>query len=176
MHMSKDYYLFENESGKTSYLAGVVDVLSDNLTMLCDFGYAFEADIFFVENNDFSLLNNSIKKRLNAYNPFYGNNISKNDIDDLDFKLKAVDCDIKKYLYDVFSRYSGSKDLHEKTDEFLRSLNWYLQKSVCIYVPDKESSTRIYDILGNIYLYMAFEYFFIAFDEYVVLLIFGTVE
>lgn len=32
--MSKDYFLFESESGETAYMAGVVDVLSDKAILL----------------------------------------------------------------------------------------------------------------------------------------------
>lgn len=35
------------------FLAGVVDVLPDKLSMMCDSVYAMEADIFYAENNDF---------------------------------------------------------------------------------------------------------------------------
>ena len=33
--MSKEYCCFESESGETAFLAGVVDVLSDNLSLHC---------------------------------------------------------------------------------------------------------------------------------------------
>ena len=36
--MSKEHGEFSRESGDVGFLAGVVDVLSDNLVMLCDRG------------------------------------------------------------------------------------------------------------------------------------------
>ena len=54
--MSKDYCGFENETGETGFLAGVIDVISDNLGMVLDFAEALDADIFYVKDNDISLL------------------------------------------------------------------------------------------------------------------------
>lgn len=81
--MSKEYWGFENETGDTGFLAGVVDVLSDNLSMLCDFRYDFDADIFYLEDNDVSKLNDVIKSRLHYYNKRYGVNLPDEDIDNL---------------------------------------------------------------------------------------------
>ena len=87
--MSKDHLTFVNETGETAFLAGVVDVLSDNLQMVLDFSYAIDVDIFRVENNDLSHLNDSVKKRLLYYNKYYydglNNNISEDRINALNF-------------------------------------------------------------------------------------------
>ena len=179
--MSKDYFLFEEEPGEIAYMAGVVDMLPDIFTGVCDFGNTFDADIFFVKDNDFSLLNDIIKKRLHHYNSKEGLNIPEQKIENLDFRLKAVNTDVKQYLYDVFSDYSSNKtisaqSLHQKIDKFFLSLNWYLREPVCIYEPVKESFSKTRDVLGQIYLYIAFQYFFIAYDEWLVLFVFGTAE
>ena len=178
--MSKEYYCFENEKGDTGFLAGVVDVLSDNLSMLCDFRYTFDADIFHLENNDFSKLNDVIKKRLHYYNKRYGVNLPEEDIDNLDFILKKFDTDsddTKKYLCSVFSEYSTKKDIYisEKVNGFFNDLNWHLQKPISIYTPLRLPDKNI-NVLGHIYLYMAFYYFFVSYDEWIVLFVFGTVE
>lgn len=176
--MSKEYWGFENETGDNGFLAGVVDVLSDNLSMLCDFGYAFETDIFHLEDNDFSKLNDVIKKRLHYYNKRYGRNLSDEDIDNLDFRLDKFvtdSDDAKKYLCDVFSVYSSKKNISEKVNEFFSRLNWYLQNPEYIYKPEYDNFQNR-EILGQLYLWMAFQYFFIAYDEWIVLFIFGTAE
>lgn len=173
--MGKEYWGFENETGDTGFLAGVVDVLSDNLSMLCDFYYAFDADIFHLENNDFSKLNDVIKKRLHYYNKRYGVNLPEEYINGLNLQLEKVNNDAEKILCDTISQYSSEKDISEKVGEFFRQLNWYLQKPIGIYV-DKSFDHKNVEILGHIYLYMGFEYFFIAYDEWVVLFIVGTVE
>lgn len=176
--MSKEYWGFENETGDTGFLAGVVDVLFDNLSMLCDFRYAFDADIFYLEDNDVSKLNDVIKSRLHYYNKRYGVNLPDEDIDNLNFRLNksvADSDDAKKYLCDVFSVYSSKKNISEKVKEFFNDLNWHLQKPLYIYTPVKLPDKNI-NVLGCIYLCMAFQYFFIAYDEWIVLFIFGTTE
>ena len=40
--MSREYWTFKGESGETAFLAGVVDVLSDTLSLVCDFTSAFD--------------------------------------------------------------------------------------------------------------------------------------
>lgn len=59
--MSKDYCGFSNEDGETAFLAGVVDVLSDNLSMALDNTNALDADIFLVVDNNISLLNDAVR-------------------------------------------------------------------------------------------------------------------
>ena len=88
--MSKDYLTFANETGTTAFLAGVVDVLSDNLQMILDFSYSLDVDIFYVEGNDLSLLNDSLKKRLLCYKQYYGGNTSEDKINALDFPSNIV--------------------------------------------------------------------------------------
>lgn len=176
--MSKEYWGFENETGDTGFLAGVVDVLSDNLSMLCDFHYAFDADIFHLKDNDFSKLNDVIKKRLHYYNKRDGVNLPEKDIDNMNFILKKYATssdDAKEYLCSVFSEYSTKKNISEKVNEFFNDLNWHLRKPISIYTPLRLPDKNI-NVLGRIYLYMAFYYFFVSYDEWIVLFIFGTVE
>ncbi len=174
--MSKDYFLFESESGETAYMAGVVDVLSDNLTMHCKFGNALEADIFYIKDNDMSLLNEAVKKRLHTYNEKEGHNISIEKIDKIDLQLReGKPEDYNEMLYGVLESWCQKDNLSEGVKEFLRSLQWYLGKPTGIYSPVKMPDKNI-DVLGKIYLYMAWDYFFIAYNDYLVLIIIGTVE
>ncbi len=173
--MSKDYYLFENESGETAYLAGIVEVLSNNLSLVCDFGYSFEVDIFYMKDNDFNYLENSLKKRFYSYTSQGGRTTIK-DIDKLNFKFDILKTDVKKYVFNAFSKYSHSKDLQKSVDKFFLSLNWYLQEPTCIYTLSKGISGKVGDVLGDLYMYMAFNYFFVGYDEYAVLFVFGTSE
>ncbi len=172
--MSKEYWGFENEDGSTAFLAGVVDVLSDNLSLTCDYAVTLDADIFYVKDNDVSLLNDAVKKRLHYYNKRYGLKISEKKIDTIDFKLEKENCKVNDYFKKVMSHNSSNSQMSEKVDEFLQDLEWYLQKPLTIYSPMRNDKNI--DVLGHIYLYMAWSYFFIEYDDYMVLVIFGTVE
>ena len=48
------------------------------LQMVLDFSYTIDVDIFRVENNDLSLLNDSVKKRLLYYNKYYYDGLNNN--------------------------------------------------------------------------------------------------
>lgn len=175
--MSKEYWEFEEETGGTGFLAGVVDVLSDNLGMLLDFPYAMDADIFYVKDNDISLLNDAVKKRLHYYNEIGGEgcNIQKSEIDSINFDLDKHEFVSNGVLAGQISAYSSSKEVPEKVDDFFRKLNWYLNKPLYVYSPKKLPDKNI-NVLGGIYLSMACNYFFISYDDYFVLFIFGTTE
>ena len=173
--MSKDYCGFENETGETGFLAGVVDVISDKLGMVLDFAEALDADIFYVKDNDISLLNDSVKKRLHHYNQKYSCNVPEEKIDALDFQLKEIEADIPSFVYSQMKQYSSNDALSDEVNKFLDNLNWYLWNPLCIYSPIKMPDKNVHT-LGKIYLYEAWNYFFISYHNYLVLLIFGTVE
>ena len=65
--MSKEYWGFDTEKEQTGFLAGVVDVLSDELSLSCREFTTLDADIFFIEDGDISKLEESFKKRLLSY-------------------------------------------------------------------------------------------------------------
>ena len=173
--MSKEYYGFENARGETGFLAGVVDVISDELGMVLDFGYALDADIFYIKDNDTMLLNDSVKRRMHCYNQRYGCNIPVEEIDSIDLKLDEIKTDVGVFVLQQIKEYSSSDKLSDEVREFLSTLSWHLQESLCIYTPAKMKDKNV-GILGKIYLYEAWKYFFISYDEYMVLLIFGTTE
>jgi len=173
--MSKDYYLFENENGKTGFLAGAVDVLSDDLQMILNYTEAFDADVFYVPDNNLSLLNDSVKKRMLEYKNKYSLPVSEVKINSIDFQLEEIQTDVYEYVYSQMKRYSSSEKLSDKVKEFLDSLEWYLQKPVCIYASKRMPDKNI-NVLGKIYCYEAWNYFFISYYDYYVLMIFGTDE
>lgn len=173
--MSKEYWGFEQETGETGFLAGVVDVLSDNLGMLLDSPYAMDADIFYVKDNDISLLNYAVKKRLHHYNEIYDCKFEKDEIDSINFDLDKHEFFSNEVLAGQISSFSSSKKISEKVDYFFRGLNWYLNKPLYVYSPKKLPDKNI-NILGGIYLSMAWVYFFVSYHDYFVLFIFGTVQ
>lgn len=173
--MSKEYWGFENETGETGFLAGVVDVLSDNLEMLLDFRYAMDADIFYIKDNDISLLNSLEKKRLHYYNEKYGCKIEKDKINSINFELDKHEFVSDGGITGQIASFSSSKEISEKVDDFFRTLNWYLNKPLYVYSPKKLPDKNV-NVLGGIYLSMAWVYFFVSYYDYFVLFIFGTVQ
>ena len=65
--VSKEYWGFSGENGETAFLAGVVDVLSDELSLHIEYPWYVDADIFYVKDNDISKLNEAVKARMHTY-------------------------------------------------------------------------------------------------------------
>ena len=119
--MSKEYWGFEKERGDTAFLAGIVDLSADELNAICDFGYAIDADIFRVEDNDtipldesLKKLNVSVKERLHYYTERYGIGVSHEDIDLIDFQLEELRADnVNDYLCRSVASCSSSSQVSE---------------------------------------------------------------
>lgn len=173
--MSKNHLAFVNETGKTAFLAGVVDVLSDNLQIVLDFSYAIDIDIFYIKDSNLSLLNDSVKKRLLCYKQYDGFNISEDKINALNFKLTKINTDVHDFICEQLKSFCSDDNLSDAINEFLNDLNWYLQKPLCIYKPERMPDKNI-DILGGTYMYVAWNYFFISYYDYLVLFVLGTDE
>ena len=175
--MSKEYRAFREETGETAFLAGAVDALSDTLSLVCNLGFAFDADIFYTSNHDFTALDDAVKNRLKAYTQYEHNpHVKQHNIEQIHFELEKVEEDVTGYVCKTFQSYSCDKNLKEILSQFFLDLNWHLQKPVCIYKPSSQCVKKTLDILGHVYLYMAWEYFFIAYEKYMVLFIFGTID
>ena len=177
--MAKDYELFEGELGESAFMAGIVEILADWLLPLCANFYAFEADIFFVQENNLSLLDKEVKRRLLKLRKQQQTpHISEQEIERLKFTLNPVDTDVRQYVCDAFSRFSKeeAKNISANVHGFFANLSYYLREPLRIYEGDMDSKNEILKILGDMYMAFAFEYFFIAYDEWILLFMFGTFE
>jgi len=173
--LSKDYYQFKNEKGDIAFLIGLVDYLSDRLSLICDFGYTLEADVFAVSDQDLSLLSESVRKRVYLYSEQTGN-FDKDTISNIDFDLKKMDgTDVVDYMYAKMKTYSSSSALLEEIEEFFSTLRWQLGHPIGIYEPVQMPDENI-TILSNVYISLAWDYCFIEYDGFVVMVIWGTAE
>ena len=183
--MSKEY----NEPWDTAFLAGAVDVLSQRLDGIMDYPNNIAVDIFYVRDNNLSLLNDSVKERLKYYyrgnNGFFGDGDDEDwekEIDALDFQLTEVEKDAHSFICETLGHYYCTSDkLSDEVKFFLEYMRRYLKEPLCIYqpasMPWKPGFVDINsEILGHAYLYVGFEYFFISYKDHFVLFILGSVE
>ena len=176
MNMSKEYSCFEDESGKTAFLAGVVDILSDNLSLHCADFNDFDADVFYTPDQDVSQLTDAVKKRMRSYFSLLGCLNQPEKIEALAFDhLVRIDSDPEQFMIDTVDELGKDDASRNAISEFLRELKWHLGKPACIFSPDHLPDKNT-DTLGRAYMYVAWKYFFIAYEEYMVLMIFGTSE
>ena len=166
--MSKDHWEFREENGEIGFLAGIIDALSDKLELICKWGYALDADIFPFANNDISKLTDVVKERIKHYDLPSSWHSPIENLNMMDFHLEKVDCETSQYFYEVMSKFSTADDLLQRIREFLDDICWHIGDPVCVYAPvrSNEMSDDNLTVIGRVYLYMAFEYFFIQYKEY----------
>lgn len=172
--MSKEYLTIENEPWEAAFYTGAADVLSKRLDGILDYSDNVGSDVFYVKENDLSLLNDVVKKRL-LYYVQQGDEAMEDEINALNFQLKEVQTDVNKYLCEKLKPYCSNDKLAEEINGFIGYLSRTLKKPLCIYEPIGMRDKNI-DTLGEIYLYYAWDYFFISFKDYLVLLVIGTIE
>ena len=174
--MSKEIWDFKGENGSVAYMAGVIDVLSDRLCMLCDFGYAFEADIIAVDrmkSNDFS---ERLKKRLKKYHSMQITEYEEENISKLNFLLKKYhNQNVEQAIYEKFQKVSKSKVLEKEIREFCDSILWYIGKPATVYEMDGEFNQNS-NILEEYYLGIITDMLFVEYDDYMVMMFWGSVE
>ena len=178
--MSKEYWGFDTEKEQTCFLAGVVDVLSDELSLSCRGFTTLDADIFFIEDGDISKLEESFKKRLLSYMRCYSY-YTADDVNSLRLGLKRHDCDIGQYLRDsIDSSYTSSEKARAAADKFLRDISRYLGEPDSIYLLDDNSDVAFNTnrAVSGAYMGIIFGAYFITFKhhDHALMMIFGTSE
>lgn len=145
--------------------------------MILDNTNALDADIFLVVDNNISLLNDAVKKRLHAYKDKYecSSIITDEKIDVIDIQLKKSDLTADAALLDYMKKNSDKKDVENAVDEFLHDLKWYLGMPIGVYTPVRKNDKNT-DVIADLYLGIAWDYFFIEYNQYFVLIVFGTSE
>lgn len=188
--MSLDCNSFYYENGTTGFLGGIISGASDefNIQMYnCGVKYiSFEADIFYIGENNEITFENSIKNRMKSF--WYGAT-SPNDTTDINKLIDSSHFKFKKLretkLSDVITKmYSGIQGVDlEKTiieaKKFERTIEYYLYKPKVIYDLPVESNKDIYEcnsIISRCYMYTIFDIVLVEYDEYIILLVIGSNE
>jgi len=178
--MGKEAFGYAQESGETGFLAGILDVYADRMDSFCDWNHALDMDIFHVPDNDISLLNDAVRKRLLFYHEHIGgDHVTEDEINHLDFRLKRRE--IKGEFRSFFAGESGDhmprrdeKTLDEINRDLARTLELHIGKPLCIYEPERTDDAL--PILGDMYLGNGFYYYFVGYQDYAILFIFGSGE
>ena len=80
----------------------------------------------------------------------------------MDFQLTEINIDIHSFVSEQLKAYCSRDKLSDAVQEFLDDLSWHLQKPLCIYKPKRMPDKNVHT-LGEIYLYDAWNYFFISY-------------
>lgn len=174
--MSKEIWDFEEEKGISAYIAGAVDVLSDRLCMVCDYGYAFEADIICINEKGIDSFPYCLKERLRKYKSMHNSKEWEKNISKLDFSLEVLkNQNVEKAIYEKFQKMSSSRVLKEEIKEFCDSICWYIGKPGKVYEM-KEKFGEVSYALNDHYLDMIEDALFVEYEGFVVMLLWGSVE
>lgn len=188
--MSLDCLEFENESGTTGFLGGMVSAECDGFNMkLYDLGIKYEefaADIFYLGENNEITFEEAIKNRLK--NTWYeGSTMGNKDedaklIDSSHFEFRtAKETSFSEVLMRMYKNSEGI-DLDKFksiVEEFTTSIEYYLKKSKAIYDIPSELNHDIYEcgsIISSYYTYITFSIALVEYDNYALLLVRGSNE
>lgn len=188
--MSLDCNSFYYENGTTGFLGGIISGASDEFNIqMRNSGVryvSFDADIFYIGENNEITFESSIKKRMKSF--WYGA-ASPDDTTDIDklidlshFKLKKLN---ETKLSDVITKmYSGihGVDLDKtiiEAKKFETNIEYYLYKPKAMYDLPFESNRDIYEcnsIISRCYIYTIFRIVLVEYDEHILLLVIGSNE
>lgn len=174
--MSSHYSYYEKIDGKLAFLSGNISALSDEC--LCNIipkYWAVEADVFKADSNDIC---DSMRR---SFANLLGDDGDKKTLDNISkfsFALRQLDKDVYSAIYDVFSRTKEKHIENEKEmiDEFMRGVRFQLGELKNIYKIEGELNERITRVISEFYTYLVFDLVFFEYEEYMVMIVFGSDE
>ncbi len=184
--MSLEHYEFEKESGITGFLGGIVSLAADEFAVkLPSIGInyeTFEADIFYIGENNEIAFEDSIKKRMRE--SWYGastigdtTNIMKL-IDSSHFKF--IEQDITTLSDSIIQMYDDNrKGIAEMATQFEQDIEYYIKKPKAVYSLPYIFNKEIYEcdsIMSRCYTYDIWEIKLIEYSKYALLLVRGSDE
>lgn len=188
--MSLDCNSFYYENGTTGFLGGIISGALDEFSIqMYNAGIrhvSFDADIFYIGENNEITFESSIKKRMKSM--WYGA-ASPDDTTDIDklidlshFRLKKSNetklSDVITKMYRGFHGVDLDKVIIE-AKKIENNIEYYLYKPNVIYDIPLESNREIYQcnsIISRCYTYIIFRIVLVEYDEYIVLLVIGSNE
>lgn len=173
--MSVHYSNYSDIDGNTAFLAGALSAYAD--AYLCEIlpkYWALEADVF---NADISNLCDSIRKRLRDYLLEDNADIIRK-IDGLDFGVEQLSGELPQIVHELFDRYKEKHAPNESEliNRFLANIRYQLGDVKGIYSIEGTLNERITAVLSEFYTYIVFAVLFIEYDDYIVMLVFGSDE
>lgn len=170
--MSNLYCAFRNTDGATAFLAGAVDALSDIfLGRSCPEYHAVETDVFALPNNlDFSEM---LRTGISRYVPFAREpEKHAEQLKNAEFTFSEINESPAAVIEDVFTRYSEEpSNCGSNIREFFAEVEYHLDKPKRLFEVEEKSG-----ILSDYYTYIICETFLVKYENYAVLIVFGSDE
>ncbi len=173
--MSAHYSYYSKIDGNCAFLSGSVSAFAD--AYLCEIlpkYWALEADVFETDTSD---LCDSIRKKLLNY-MLKDNDDVVEKIGKLEFELQPESNELPQLIHNLFARYKGKSVPNEidMINRFVSNVRFQLGNIKDIYSIKGGLNELITDALSEFYTYVVFQVYFIEYEGYIVMLVFGSDE
>ncbi len=172
--MSNLYCAFRDTDGATAFLAGAVDALCDIfLGRSCPKNHAVATDVFALPNNldlDFSEM---LRTGISRYVPFTREPEKHAErLKNAEFTFSEINESPAAVIEDVYTRYSEDQNnCGEIIREFFAEVEYHLDKPKRLFEVEEKSG-----ILSDYYTYIICETFLVEYENFAVLIVFGSDE
>lgn len=148
--MALSSYIYENEDGEISYLAGLFNMLGDMYSLRLEKlglndGELICLDVYKGDENNFEEELKKRFKKINEKEYTIGSSLEKEkkDIENIKVKLKEVDEKMEDILYICFNKLISSKGLIA-----LRQLSKEIAEDIQLYFENDFSKLKIFKVSG----------------------------
>lgn len=173
--MSNEYYAFRNTDGETAFLAGAVDALCGIfLARSCPKYYTVEADVFALPDNlDFSEM---LRTGMSRYVPLTCEPEKHAErLKNAEFTFSEINESPAAVIEDVFTRYSEDRNnCGGNIGVFFAEVEYYLEKPKKLFKVEEESG--LWTDYYTYYTGIIIETFLVEYENYAVLIVFGSSE
>lgn len=180
--MSAFYDSYEHVESKEAFLSGYIGAICDDtLAFVLPRFSAIESDVFRAEPSNIC---EKVKTRLKQYlAASCSNDYSDEKIDRLNFELQEINESFSEYFkgridpYIVANRDSHNPQEKQLIDRFFADVKFQLGDCKKLYRIKTDSIyPRNFEILSEFYTYIVFEVIFIEYENYMVMIVFGSDE
>lgn len=171
--MSNEYYAFRNTDGETAFLAGAVDALCDIfLARSCPQYYAIETDVFPL-CDDFSEM---LRTGIGRYVPLTREPEKHAErLKNAEFTFSEIDKDPTAVIEDVFAKYGENlTNRGSNIREFFAEVEYHLEKPKRLFKVEEKSG--LWADNYTFYMGIIIETFLVEYENYAVLIVFGSDE
>ena len=169
------YYQYSKVSGEDAFLAGVVNTLcEETLGVICPKYYAIAIDVIKANSGNFcEMLKDRLHKYLLEESPE-----DRQAIEDLNFELIETENSACESIHNMIAiaKEEPYADERRYIDTFLKGVSYQLGKEKKVYIVKGELNKKIQDVISDFYTYIVLDIIFIEYEDYMVMIVFGSDE
>lgn len=173
--MSNEYYAFRNVDGETAFLAGAVDALCGIfLARSCPKYYAIETDVFALPDDlDFSEM---LRNGIGRYVPLTREPEKHAErLKNAEFTFSEINKSPAAVIVEIFTKYGENQNnCGSNIREFFVEVEYHLEKPKKLFKVEEKSG--LWTDYYTYYTGIVIETFLVEYENYAVLIVFGSDE